>query len=93
MLIRVEIVYASSERQELTSIEIKEGATVADAIKQSSIADRFPDESIDDCVTGVWGRVVDKTRVLKNGDRVELYRQLSRDPREARRERAIESHD
>ena len=93
MLLKVEIVYAVKERQELISIEIEQGATVADAIERSSIAAFFPDESLEACQTGVWGRLVDRTHVLQDGDRVEIYRDLFIDPREARRERAFQSQD
>jgi len=88
MLISVEIVYATAERQELIAIQVEEGTTVAGAIALSSIARFFPDDNLQRCPVGIWGRLVEKSLVLQDGDRIELYRALQKDPREARRERA-----
>lgn len=88
MLLSVEIVYATEERQELITIQVDQGTTVADAIESSSIASLFPDEALAVCPVGIWGRLVERTRQLREGDRIELYRKLKMDPRDARRERA-----
>ena len=88
MLLSVEIVYATEDRQELIKIQVRQGTTVAGAIESSSIASLFPDEMIEACPVGIWGRLVRRTQVLRDGDRVELYRELQKDPREARRDRA-----
>lgn len=63
------------------------GATVADVIA-ATLPSRFPDEPLSALQAGIWGRPVDRSRVLSDGDRVELYRPLRRDPKEARRELA-----
>lgn len=91
MLLSVEIVFATEERQELITIQVDQGTTVADAIESSSIANVFPDEALAVCPVGIWGRLVERTRELREGDRIELYRELKMDPREARRERASAS--
>ena len=64
------------------------GATVADAVAVSGVAAEFPHVDIDSLPAGVWGHPVERDAILKDGDRVELYRPLLRDPREARRELA-----
>ncbi len=89
MFLSIEIVYATEDRQELIALKVRQGTTVAGAIESSSIASLFPGEMSDVCPTGIWGRLVRRTQVLKDGDRVELYRELQKDPREARRERAM----
>ena len=86
--LRVEVVYAKPARQALLKIELPVGATVAEAIDASGIAARFPRDDLESAETGIWGRIVDRKAVLRDGDRVEIYRPLERDPREARRERA-----
>jgi len=86
--IDVEVVFALAEDQELLSVSLPEGATIADAVTLSGIAEKFPDEDLDALQTGIWGRLADRTAVLRQGDRVEIYRPLLRDPREARRELA-----
>ncbi|MBT8102089.1 MAG: RnfH family protein [Gammaproteobacteria bacterium] len=87
--IQVEVVFARADRQQLTQVTLAEGATVAEAIVESCIARQFPDDDLDVLQVGVWGRPVARTHVLSDGDRVELYRELELDPREARRQLAL----
>jgi hypothetical protein len=49
----------------------------------------FPDQSLEEMTLGVWGRKVEKSRIVKAGDRIEIYRPLRLDPREARRQLAL----
>jgi putative ubiquitin-RnfH superfamily antitoxin RatB of RatAB toxin-antitoxin module len=83
--IDVEVVFALPDKQHLVQVRLAEGATVADAIAASAIEAAFPDYDLAQCAVGVWGRLVERDRVLVSGDRVELYRALQMDPREARR--------
>ena len=85
---RVEVVFALPERQVLLAPEVPDGATVADAIAVSGIARHFPECNLDELRTGIWGQPVDRDRVVRDGDRVELFRDLEMDPREARRLKA-----
>jgi len=87
-LIEIELVFASAERQRLLAIQVDEGATVAELISQSGIDQDFPDESIDDLAVGIWGKLVGRDHIVRDGDRIELYRPLQIDPREARRQLA-----
>ena len=86
--IRVEVVFATAERQELVALEIQAGSTVADAIEESRLQAVFSATDFDELQTGIWGRVVERSMALSEGDRVELYRPLEKDPMEARRELA-----
>lgn len=86
----VEVVYALADRQALVAIAVPAGTTVGDAIEQSGIAGQFPDEDLSACKLGIWGRLAASNQVLEDGDRVEIYRPLTIDPREARRELATE---
>lgn len=88
--IDVEVVYALAERQLLLAITIPAGATAGEAIDQSGIAQQFPEQDLSNCQLGIWGRLVDSDQLLEEGDRVEIYRPLSIDPREARRRLAAE---
>ena len=87
--IRVEIVFASAAKQRLIAVTLGRGATVADAISESSIAKQFPTENLDELQVGVWGHLVERNYVLSDGDRVEIYRALEMDPRQARRQLAL----
>jgi putative ubiquitin-RnfH superfamily antitoxin RatB of RatAB toxin-antitoxin module len=86
--IRVEVVFALPELQVLVALELNDGATVAEAIERSGLGQQFPDEAIDALPVGIWGRVTARDQVLADGDRVEIYRPLEMDPREARRQLA-----
>jgi len=85
---RVEVVFALPEKQVLRSLELQDGSTVDDAIGHSKLALEFPDTDIHRLQAGVWGRPVERGHVLLDGDRVELYRPLAMDPRDARRLKA-----
>ena len=88
-VICIEVVGGLPRRQVLVELELSCGATVADAIERSRILKRFPEIDRSDLQVGVWGKVVAPDRVLKDGDRVEVYRPLAMDPREARRQLAL----
>lgn len=88
-LIEIELVFASAKRQVLLPIQVTEGATVADVISQSDIHLEFPEEQIHELEVGVWGRPVGRDSVVRDGDRVEIYRPLQIDPRDARRHLAL----
>ena len=88
-VIRVEVVYATPDRQQLVELELGEGATVAEAIEASGLAELFGDFEVDPSRLGIFSRKVGPDHVLRNGDRVEVYRPLLIEPREARRQRAL----
>ena len=85
---QVEVVFALPERQLLKCVDVPEGSTVADAIERSDIVDAFPGVNLDGLQAGIWGSPAERNRLLREGDRVELYRPLAMDPREARRLKA-----
>lgn len=89
--IRVEVAYALSEEQAILSLMVKKGTTVEQAIQLSGILERFP--QIDLATSrkfGIFGKLTKADTVLKEGDRVEIYRPLIADPKEVRRKRAEE---
>ena len=81
----IEVVFALPARQELISVTVSPGTTAEMALQQSVIGDLFPDEDFSDYQLGIWGKLVTRSYSLKNGDRLEIYRPLLIDPREARR--------
>lgn len=89
-MIAVEVVFAVTDRQELLRITVPGGSTVQDVIGASSLATMFPEYDFGSSPVGIWGRVVRPEHVVAAGDRVEIYRPLERDPREARRALAAE---
>jgi putative ubiquitin-RnfH superfamily antitoxin RatB of RatAB toxin-antitoxin module len=89
--IRVEVAYALPDRQWLQSCELPEGATLADAIEASGLRRMLPELEVGEGLVGVWNRVRPLDTPLADGDRVEIYRPLRADPKEARRRRARDS--
>lgn len=85
----VEIVFALADHQELVSLSVDEGTTVADVVSQSGLSKKFPEQDLSGLQVGIWGRIAERNYRVKQGDRVELYRSLNRDPRDARRELAL----
>jgi len=83
--IAVEVVFGRPDAQTIVALSLQQGATVATAIASSGLAENYPDESFADLPTGIWGRIVDTECILKDGDRVEVYRPLQLEPRESRR--------
>ena len=86
--IRVEVAYATPERQLILEVEARSGVTVDEAIRVSGILDAFPEIDPEDTKVGVFGKAATGATVLMDGDRVEIYRPLIADPKEARRKRA-----
>jgi len=85
---RVDVVYALPDRQDCVAVELTNGASAADAVRASGLLARHPELAKRALQLGVFGRRVALTCRLQDGDRVELYRPLPEDPREARRARA-----
>lgn len=84
----VEVVYAGSERQRLVSVSVPAGARVAEAIAASGVLQEFPEIDLTANRVGIFGQLTRLDEVLRDGDRVEIYRPLIADPKEARRKRA-----
>jgi putative ubiquitin-RnfH superfamily antitoxin RatB of RatAB toxin-antitoxin module len=61
------------------------GATVADALRASGLHDRHPNVSLDACPLGIWGSRCRPADLLRDRDRIEIYRPLQVDPMTARR--------
>jgi putative ubiquitin-RnfH superfamily antitoxin RatB of RatAB toxin-antitoxin module len=83
--LRVEVVYCPQPRQcERVSLDLEEGACLVDAVAASGICQRH---GLDAAALriGIWGRVQALQTPLRDQDRVELYRPLKVDPKEARR--------
>ena len=88
---RVEVAYGTAERQALIALEVEEGpegATVARVLRVAAAREPFSRLPLESMPVGVFGRPVERDTVLGPGDRLELYRPLTMDPKEARRRRA-----
>lgn len=86
--IRVEVVYALPDRQRLQALTVPRGSTAREAVERSGLRQEFPEIDPDDNPIGIFGRRCPPDQVLRDGDRVEIYRPLKADPKEVRRELA-----
>ena len=85
--VSVEVCYATPDRQTIVAVELDAGATVGTALAAVASREPFAGLHLLEIAVGVYGQRVDRQRVLEDGDRVELYRSLAMDPKEARRHR------
>lgn len=95
---RIEVVYALPGRQRVVCLALREGMTALEAVEASGLIAEFPELAGRELPLGIYGVRVEPAHPLHDGDRVEIYRLLHFDPREARRravqaaERARPSH-
>ncbi len=84
--LRVSVAYSARAGEvDVVDLQLALGATVAEAIAASGLPRRHPNADLDRLPVGVWGRLCEKGDLLRDRDRVELYRPLQVDPKEARR--------
>lgn len=88
--IHVEVVYGLAHKQKIVELEVEEGCTVKEAALMSRLDEDFPGLNIEESKLGMFGKAVRKPEeeVLREGDRVEIYRPLLIDPKAARANRA-----
>ncbi|MBF6057885.1 MULTISPECIES: RnfH family protein [Thiomicrorhabdus] len=84
----IEIAYALEEEQFLWQQEVEEGCTIEQALAVSEFKKRFP--QVNDDKVGIFGKLASKDTVLREGDRIEIYRPLKADPRDRRRQKVEE---
>ena len=87
-MVEIEIVYGTAEKQLLQPLRVPAGTTAREAVLQSRIAQEFPEADVCNAPLGIFGKAVKEHTVLRDKDRVEVYRPLLIDPKEARRKRA-----
>lgn len=89
--IQVEVAYAKPEEQVILSVEVDEGCTIETAIDRSGLIERYPEIDLNRQKVGVFSKVRKLTDVVNDGDRIEIYRGLMVDPKDARRKRAVDA--
>ena len=88
---KIEVIYALPERQELVKVDLPEGSTAQQAVEASGLLQKYPDIELGGRnKMGVFAKLVKADAVLRDRDRVEIYRPLIADPKEVRRQKAAE---
>jgi uncharacterized protein len=85
---KIEVVYALPDTVDAVTLSVPPGATLREAVLASGVAQRHPEIRLDQQAFGIFGRRVPLETRLAPGDRIEVYRSLAVDPKEARRQRA-----
>lgn len=96
--ITVEVAYALPHKQKIISLQVEPGTTALEAARLSNIQREFPEIDLDTVKMGIFGQALGTKGLkkapeheLQEGDRVEIYRPLISDPKEARRRRAAKA--
>lgn len=89
-MINVEVAYALPDVQKIIALKVEEDCTAYDAVIRSRIVETFPEIDPEATPMGIFGKAIrdPKSEVLKEGQRVEIYRPLIIDPKQARANRA-----
>jgi putative ubiquitin-RnfH superfamily antitoxin RatB of RatAB toxin-antitoxin module len=88
--ISVEVAYALPHQQTILSVRVAPDATVAQAIEQSGILKKFPELDLASLKAGIYGKAAKLDAMVRDKDRIEIYRALIADPKEVRKKRAAE---
>lgn len=88
--VEIEVCYALAHKQEIVSLRLPEGSTVQQAVEASGLMQKYPEIDLASNKFGVFAKLSKLDAVLRDRDRVEIYRPLIADPKEVRRKRAEE---
>lgn len=83
--IRVEVCYAKPEVQAMVALTVPPGTTALQALERSGLPQRFPELDVAQAVLGIRGKKIKHSHRLEDGDRLEILRPLTADPKETRR--------
>ncbi len=89
-MLHLEVVYALPLKQELVAVKLPVGATVRQAIEASGLLHKYPEIDLAKNKLGVFAKLSKPDAILRDQDRVEIYRPLIADPKEVRKQRAAE---
>jgi len=88
--IQVEVVYGRQDRQKVVAVTLNEGATLREAVERSGLLSEFPEIDLEKNKLGIWNKLAKPDAVVRDKDRLEIYRPLIADPKEVRKQRAAE---
>ncbi|UCV13349.1 RnfH family protein [Quatrionicoccus australiensis] len=89
-MINVEVCYALADKQALVSVKLPQGATLQQALEASGLLVKHPEIDLKKNKFGVFAKLSKLDSILRDRDRVEIYRPLIADPKEVRKQRAAE---
>lgn len=87
--IRIQVCYATPASQPIRELTVPQGTLLHDAIKRSGLLEEYKEIDLSCCRVGIFGKLKTLDTVVRDRDRIEIYRGLSADPMDSRRKRAI----
>ncbi|HVK94454.1 MAG TPA: RnfH family protein [Noviherbaspirillum sp.] len=91
--ISVQVCYAAPSGQMLRELALPEGADLLMAIEQSGVLRDVPSIDLATCCVGIYGKLKAYNTILRDRDRIEIYRPLVADPKDSRRRRAAKKEN
>jgi putative ubiquitin-RnfH superfamily antitoxin RatB of RatAB toxin-antitoxin module len=91
--IMIEVSFALPKKQIIIPVLVPKGTSIKEAIELSGILKKFGEIDLDSNQVGIFGKLTTLDKVLRDRDRIEIYRPLIADPKEIRRKRAAEGKD
>jgi putative ubiquitin-RnfH superfamily antitoxin RatB of RatAB toxin-antitoxin module len=88
--IQIEVTYALAARQEVVPLTLSAGSTLQQAVEASGLPAKYPEIDLAKGRFGIYSKLARLDAVLRDRDRVEIYRPLIADPKEVRKQRAAE---
>ena len=88
--INIEVCYAQAQEQALVKLKLPAGATLQQALEASGLLEKHPEIDLKKNKFGIFAKLSKPDSVLRDRDRVEIYRPLIADPKEVRKQRAAE---
>ena len=89
-MLSIEVIYALPSKRQLVRLQLPTGSTVRQAIEASGLLQKHPEIDLTRNKIGIFARLAKLDTVLRDRDRVEIYRPLIADPKEVRKQRAAE---
>ncbi|PIZ03480.1 MAG: RnfH family protein [Gammaproteobacteria bacterium CG_4_10_14_0_8_um_filter_38_16] len=87
----ITVAYATPERQAEIALEVDDHCTIEEAVALSGLVSQFPEINLSTMTVGIFGKTVSINMTLQTDDRIEIYRPLIIDPKEARRIKAMQT--
>jgi uncharacterized protein len=89
-MLKVEVCYALADKQELVAVTVPDGAPLQQALEASGLLAKHPEIDLKKNKFGIYAKLSKLDSLLRDRDRVEIYRPLIADPKEVRKQRAAE---
>ncbi len=89
--IKIEVIYALPDEQMLFNLSVPAGATVIEALRLSGVFEKYPEINLEANKIGLFGKLTKPDTLLREKDRIEIYRPIQADPKQVRKNRAAKN--